>query len=171
MRPTHCHNHINRHSHPLRHRLLGSRYGPCWPIVGCSEYSVIESVVILVTFMLAVLFMYYAMQTLLLNDGRDLVRGTWVWVNIWAFWHSSKLGANAAMTCSSVPIIWTISWSLSTPMALWTTKRFIENKVLIQGHRRNTQYTLVYLKQRDELCIKTFEHVGLCSAVKVNMVP
>jgi len=56
-------------------------------------------------------------------------------------------------------------------MALWTTKGFIENKVLIQGHRRNTQYTLVYLKQRDELCVKTFENDGLFYAVKVNMVP
>lgn len=41
---------------------------------------------------------------------------TWVCVKIWAFWHSSRLGAKLAMTCSSVPIIWTISWSLSTPM-------------------------------------------------------
>lgn len=41
---------------------------------------------------------------------------TCVCVKIWAFWHSSRLGPKLAMTCSSVPIICTISWSLSTPI-------------------------------------------------------
>lgn len=52
------------------------------------------------------------------------IQGTWVCVKIWAFWHSSRLGAKLATTNSSVPIICTISWSLSTPIPwiIFTTK-------------------------------------------------
>lgn len=40
------------------------------------------------------------------------------WVNTWARWHSSRQGATDVRISSSLPIIWTISWSHSIPIAL-----------------------------------------------------